>query len=192
MICPASCEHLRHRVHASHRQMRTHGLSVYKYPRLDSCSFFRLFSSGRAASNFRWQSQDGISSDPAYSWHRDVSPGTKRLQEAPIPRISSTKIFLVFLRRDFEHFLIRRLTTTVSSPYGRCHYIGRRVSYPFRFKTATSTWQSVSVFFLTTQSCPPAAAADQIFVRREISANLSTVARFSARLRTQRRTRTRA
>ena len=74
----------------------------------------------------------------------------------------------VVLRRDFEHFLIRRLTTTVSSPYGRCHYIGRRVSYPFRFKTATSTWQRVSVFFLTTQSCPPAAAADQIFVRCEI------------------------
>ena len=38
----------------------------------------------------------------------------------------------------------------------------------------------------------PAAAADQILVRCETVANLSTVARFSARLRTQRRTRTRA
>ena len=98
----------------------------------------------------------------------------------------------VVLRRDFEHFLMRWLTTTVSSPYGRCHYIGRRVSYPFLSKSATSTWQRVSVSFLTTQSSPPAAAADQIVVRCEVSANLSTVARFSARLHTQRRTRTRA
>ena len=96
------------------------------------------------------------------------------------------------LRRDFEHFLIRRLTTTVSSPYGRCHYIGMRVSYPFLSKTATSAWQNVSVFFLTIQSCPPAAAADQVFVRCQIVADLSRIARFSARLRPQRRTRTRA